>query len=238
MRAYIKPKRGDALAVFDYNQQELRILGHYEGGVLQSAYQENPQLDLHELARQRLAEMLHIFTDPKKDRKSVKNLGFGILYGMGLAKLAAAVGVDEKMAKTVRQAYLNMFPGLGFLDADLKRRSHAKEAFRTWGGREYYVEPPKFIQGRLRTFEYKMLNTLIQGSAADCTKEAMIRYKERANFGHLIISVHDELLMICCKEAAKTEMKILQEAMQSVEFDVPMLADGASGVKSWSALKG
>jgi len=234
MRNYITPdKRGDILLNRDYSQQELRILGHFEDGVLMKAYNKDPNMDLHQLATDLINEMLG--TD--FSRKPIKNMGFGLIYGMGLGLLAETMGVDVDTARIIKNAYLRIFPGLKDLDNDLKHRGRMKEPVRTWGGREYYVEPTRMIKGKPRSFEYKLLNILIQGSAADCTKEAIIRYDEIREEGRLLLTVHDELMINAPTKAARREMKLLKEAMESVEFDVPMLSDGKKGTKSWGEMK-
>ena len=94
------------------------------------------------------------------------------------------------------------------------------EALRTWGGRLYYCEEPKYIDGKLRTFEYKLLNYLIQGSSADCTKEAMIRFHETKDpETTILLNVHDELLCSTPREIERQELDKLREAMESVEFE-------------------
>ena len=87
----------------------------------------------------------------------------------------------------------------------------------------------------MQTFEYKLLNYLIQGSAADCTKEAIIRYDAVRQESRFLVTVHDEINISAPAKAIKKEMALLREAMQSVEFDVPMLSDGKTGPR-WSSL--
>jgi DNA polymerase I-like protein with 3'-5' exonuclease and polymerase domains len=124
------------------------------------------------------------------------------------------------------------------LEDTLKRRAALDQPARTWGGRVFYCEPPREIKGKWRTFAYKMINTLIQGSAADNTKEAMIRYDEIKKDGELDLQIHDELLGNAPKSKAgfRSEMKLLREAMESVEFDVPMLTDGEAG-PTWGQMQ-
>lgn len=228
-------RRCGRVCVTGQSQQELRILGHYEGAVLKDQYNADPWLDVHDLARTLINDMLGTdFT-----RRPIKDTGFGIIYGMGLEKLAYKTGQDRETAKRVKEAYLNIFPGLGDLDAELKWRGRSDQPIRTWGGREYHVEAPRYSEKfhRLQTFEYKLLNVLIQGSAADNTKQAMINYdehpKRRARF---LLTVHDEFLVSCPTAQLVPQMRVLREAMESVRFDVPMLSEGEYGM-NWSDLK-
>ena len=100
----------------------------------------------------------------------------------------------------------------------------------------YYTEPPKVINKRLCSFEYKLLNYLIQGSAADCTKEAVIRYHDVKRDGRFLVTVYDEITNSAPKKAYKQEMQLMREVMGSIEFDIPMISDGKTG-KSWGDLE-
>lgn len=234
LRGFIVPD--DKVSVLigrDYSQQELRVLGHYEDGVLKEAYLKNPNLDVHNLARELINELMQA----KYKRKPIKNLGFGIIYGMGLFLLSESMGVDMDLAKELKSAYLEIFPGLKALDRDLKYLGRKGELIKTWGGRLYPVEPPKMIKGRMRTFEYKLLNLLIQGSSADITKQAIINYYDIRKEGRLLLTVHDELLASTPRGAWRQEMEILREAMEDIKLDVPLLSDGEMGA-NWANMKG
>ena len=88
-------------------------------------------------------------------------------------------------------------------------------------------------QKRLMTFEYKMMNYLIQPSSADITKEAMLRAD--AAGCELILSVHDDL--VTDERDPVRSMKRLSQAMESIELDVPLLVDKKWSKKSWGELK-
>jgi len=233
MRNYVAPPRGWSLVDRDYSQQELRILAHYEDGVLLRAYLDDPRLDMHALAQERINRQL----GTSYARKPIKNLGFAIIYGAGIGKTAIMLEVEVATAKSIRSAYLGTFPGLKSLIDELKSRAFKKQPIHTWGGREYHVERPRFVDGRLRVYDYKLLNVLVQGSAADCTKQAMLNYFSAPHEGRMLITLHDELLVCVPTKAAKEEDRRLREAMESVKFDVAMLTGGARGAKSWGALQ-
>ncbi len=240
VRLYLLPDKGQVWCKRDYSQQEIRMLGHFENGTLMDKYREEVDMDAHTVAAAMVVQMYPHFAeryDMKFMRKVMKTIGFGLLYGMGLAALAEKLGISVKEAGELKKAYLAMFPGLKDLQDDLKAIAAANDVFRTWGGRCYTVEPAKWSEkfGRLQTFEYKMINYLIQGSSADCTKEAIIRYDEVRKDGRFLTAVHDEINLSVPRPAVKSEMKILREAMASIEVDVFMLSDGATG-PSWGEL--
>ena len=237
VRKYLVPDEGCLFAHADYNQQEFRILAHYEDGALMEAYRENPRIDYHD----KMQELISTLIGQHLERRPVKILNFGINYGMGLGKLAQALEVDTGMAKILRDAQRRAAPGVQALDQELKRRGRAGEAIRTWGGRRYFCEEPKEIKegprrGEMQTFEYKLLNYLIQGSAADCTKEALVRYSESGHDARFLVTVHDEINISAPAESARKELRLLQDVMEGIEFDVPMLTDGKIG-PSWGELK-
>ena len=234
VRSYVVPfQKGHVLVGRDYSQQEPRILAHFEDGALLEQYQANPWIDYHDNAKENLER---IFGRPFK-RKPVKNINLGIIYGQGVGSLAEKNGETVQATKDLKDAILQMYPGLKDMYNDMKHRARANEPIRTWGGREYYCEEPKIIDGKIRTFDYKMVNVLIQGSAADCTKEAMIRYYERKPAHHfLLLSAHDELVLSAPAAEMVEAQRILREAMESVEFDVKILSEGAWSADNWAAM--
>lgn len=232
VRKYMLPDKNHVWCHRDYNQQELRILAHYEDDELCAAYGRDPKLDVHNYVKTLVDAML----GRPVDRRYIKTLNFGMIYGMGLGTLAERCAVEVSEAKSLRDSQRRAIPGLGDLERSIKQTGRAGEAIRTWGGREYYAEPPKVVDGRRKTYEYKLLNYLIQGSAADCTKEAIIRHDEVVKDERFLVTVYDEVNISSPKRDVKGSMARLREVMQSIEFDVPMLSDGKTG-PTWGALE-
>lgn len=237
-RGYVIPFAGHVLLDRDYSQQEPRILGHFDGGDLMEKYQANPWIDFHDYAKAELEQFGLFYA-----RKPVKNTNLGLIYGMGVGKLALKNDMTVAEAKTLKNAILKLYPGLKDMYSDMRVRMKHDEPIRTWGGREYYCEPPRMIEGRLVTFDYKMVNVLIQGSAADCTKEVIIRLSDAiADGGHqdewfIILNVHDQLVMSTPIEHMSEAMELQRQIMEQIEFDVPMLSEGEYSFDNWGALK-
>lgn len=231
IRSYIIPFEGELILDRDYNQQEFRILAHYEQGALQQEYLSNPKLDMHEGTRQLVFKMLGV----EYARRPIKIMNFGLVYGMGIAKLAASIEKSPEETRALKAAILNAVPGIKRLGIKLRQRADSNEPIITWGGRRYFCEPPKMVDGEMRTFEYKLLNTLIQGSAADCTKQAMINVAANCD-SQIFLQVHDQLVISCPIGKAKKEMARMKEAMEAVKFDIPMLSDGKWSRESWGQL--
>jgi DNA polymerase I-like protein with 3'-5' exonuclease and polymerase domains len=234
VRKYLLPNKGEVWGKRDFAQQELRILAHFEDGLLLDAYRKNPKMDMHQFAVETFKERYGV----EVSRTRTKTIGFSLLYGMGVGELAQRLQLDVATTKKLKEGYMGMFAGLKGIEDSLKARAKAGEPYHTWGGRRYYVEPPKYSEkySRMQTFEYKMLNYLIQGSAADCTKQALINYAKVKKHGTFLITVHDEINISVPKEHVKSEMKILSDAMADMQLDCPMLSDGSIG-KDWATLK-
>jgi DNA polymerase I-like protein with 3'-5' exonuclease and polymerase domains len=211
----------------DYNQQELRVLAHFEDGALLAAYLQNPRLDVHEFLRLQILEQLGL----ELERDITKTLNFGYIYGQGLGSLAEKLSRTVEEVKKFRNAQMQALPGLKKLSDGLKARSKQGLPIMTWGGRQYYVEPPKWNEKEERWMEfgYKLLNYLVQGSSADVTKESIIRYDSVRKNGRFMLSVYDENDISAPKKALKEEMLLLRTCMMSIELDVPLISDGEWG---------
>ncbi len=238
LRDYIGRGRFALLGQRDASQQELRITAEYEDGPFKAAYLRNPRQDGHTMVGGLIKETTGIVLD----RYPVKTINFAILYGAGINKLAAQLGVSKEEAKRLLEAHRKALPGIPALQSALKERARLNEPIFTWGGRRYFCEPPKVIEGRLRTFEYKLLNVLVQGSAADCTKQAMVNYDSLGSFAEenpLLLQIHDELIFgISNRALAREAHRRVREAFSDLEdFSIPMLSDGKIGAVSWHRMK-
>ena len=227
MRSYLLPDFGDNWISSDYQAQEVRLLAHYEDGALMQAYREDPQLDVHQL----IASMLSSLLGKEVSRRNAKTIVFSLLYGQGLAATAEALGCSVEEAQATRAGFYKVVPGIRAVQASIKYSTDRGLPIKTFGKREYFKEPSKEIKdkrtGMLRyaDFGYKMLNYLIQGSAADMTKQALINYNTIKRDGRMLLSVHDQI----CISGPPAEAKILREAMCDIKLDVPVVVDLSMG---------
>ena len=229
MRKYILPDEGCVIVPADYNGQEMRGLAHFAEGRAMEIYRDDPRADFHEVAARLVKETSGLSIK----RKQAKITGFSLIYGAGVPALAAQLGVDPGEAATIKNAYLKAIPGL----ADFQRTFDYRSEVRTWGGRIIPVEPARMYKGRLWTFNYKLCNYLIQGSAADQTKEALVRYDRTREYGDALMTVHDEIVIQVPLEHLGTEVKLLKAAMEDQPgWDVPFVAEVEYG-KNWHDLE-
>jgi DNA polymerase I-like protein with 3'-5' exonuclease and polymerase domains len=223
MRSYILPDAKQVFVHRDYSQQEMRILAHYEDGDLMAGYLSNPRMDIYLFT----AEAIKVATGRELTRQESKILTLALPYGMGIGKLASALKCSEEDARAARAAQMRALPSLRWVLRTVEQQAKSRVPVRTWGGRTYFAEAG---------YEYKMLNTLIQGSAADCTKEAVIRYDAAKKTARFLVTVHDEINISSPAKVVDEESRILRDVMESVEFDVQMLTDAKRG-PNWGSLR-
>lgn len=213
----------------DYAQQELKILCHLAGGALLEAYLADPALDAHAFVSSEVQKR----TGKIFERRDVKAVNFGVLYGIGIAKLMRDLGLDDYAEVRQLRTICKRVLGAERYDRELKDAQQCV----TIGGRVCPVEPPSWVDGELRTWEYKLINTAIQGSAADQIKEAMICIDDELGDEVLLtLPVHDEILWrtplhtrVAQKRLVADVSEIMQECMK---LKLPIRAEGKIG-KTW-----
>ena len=226
MRKYIIPAPGFVLIGRDYRSQEMRLLAHFTGGALMEALIANPELDVHEIA----GKMANI------SRKLSKTMGFAILYGAGAPRVAEQLGITVYESRDLKARYLRALPEIKKFTKEINDKAAFGEGITTLGGRYYSIQSPSIIKGVLRSFEYKLVNYKIQGSAADHTKESMYRYATTTKTGHLLLTVHDQNVIEVPVDDVESERKIFADAMDGSFADilkVKMLSDESVGNNFW-----
>ena len=242
IRSLFLPEEGHRWGCFDYNQQEPRLVVHY--ATLQNLYGVSDVLDAYQAGdadfHSIVAEMAAI------PRLQAKTINLGLFYGMGKNKLQAELGVSKDRAQELFKQYHDKVPFVKqLMDATMKRAQDSGR-IRTLLGRlcRFHLwEPHQFGihkalpheealrehgPGIRRAYTYKALNKLIQGSAADMTKKAMINLYKEGITPH--IQVHDELdISVKDDKQAKQIVQIMETA---VDLEVPNKVDYESG-KNW-----
>jgi len=234
LRDFILPDEGMVICSCDYDQQELRLLGHFEEGKLCEAYRKTPNLDVHDFVR----KLVRDATGADYPRKFIKTTNFGLIYGMGVGKLAAQLGIPTNAAAEIKDAILSALPGVKKLTRRMREYDDMGEPFRTWGGREYYTEDPKEVKGEMRNFGYKNVNTIIQGSAADVTKEGMLQVTRQVPEVRIALQLHDELVVMVPKYANSDKIVAVANRVAAAMCDVknlrvPMSVKPKLSTRSW-----
>ena len=244
IRSLFVPEEGHTWGVFDYSQQEPRLVVHYAAlqnlygaGDVLDAYHDG-DADFHSI----VAEMAEI------PRSQAKTINLGLFYGMGKNKLQAELGVSKDKADGLFRQYHNRVPFVKQLMDNVMQRAQGSGKVRTLLGRlcRFHLwEPNQFGihkalphdaallehgPGIKRAYTYKALNRLIQGSAADMTKKAMIDLHKEGITPH--IQVHDELDISVNNNANK----IIEIMENAVKLEVPNKVDYEYG-PNWGEIK-
>ena len=239
IRALFVPEENHTWGCFDYSQQEPRIVVHFasllklEGSQTIVDQYNAGEADFHQM----IADMAGI------ERKQAKTINLGLMYGMGKNKLMAELGLLKEAAEDLIRTYHQKAPFVKMLSEQVSRRADDSGKIRTIGGRLCHFdlwEPHGFGikkplphadalrehgPGIKRAFTYKALNKLVQGSAADMTKQSMLALYQEGIIPH--IQVHDELdISVESPEQAEKIINIMEAA---VELRVPNKVDFEEG---------
>ena len=243
IRSLFLPEEGDKWGSFDYSSQEPRIVVHYASllefrgaSEFVEKYREDKYSDFHQIA----ADIVGV------PRKQAKTINLGLFYGMGVTKLAGQLGLELSDAKDLFAKYHAEVPFVREMSEFAANRAGKKGSIRTLLGRKcryekwepalFGVHKPlthkeafeTYGNGIRRAFTYKALNALIQGSAADQTKMAMVMLAEEGLLP--LVQIHDELAMSVPDEATARR---IQEIMETcVTLQVPSVVDAEIG-PSW-----
>ena len=246
IRSLFIPEKGCKWGCFDYSQQEPRLVVHYAALYklpsvydVVDAYNDDPNSDFH----QTVADMAEI------KRTQAKTINLGLFYGMGKNKLQAELGVSKEKANELFNTYHGKVPFVKQLMEKASNRAQDRGQIRTLLGRlcRFHLwEPNSFgmhkamthedaLQehgpGIKRAYTYKALNKLIQGSAADMTKKAMLDLHNEGIVPH--IQIHDELCVSIENDAqAKKVVEIMEQA---VTLEVPNKVDYEHGT-NWGTI--
>ena len=244
IRSLFIPEEGHTWGCFDYSQQEPRLVVHY--AALQNLYGVNEVLDSYNEGD---ADFHTIVADMAEiPRTQAKTINLGLFYGMGKNKLQAELGVSKEKAEDLFKQYHNKVPFVKQLMDNVMYRAQDSGKIRTLLGRlcRFHLwEPNQFGihkalsheaalaehgPGIKRAYTYKALNKLIQGSAADMTKKAMLELYKEGITPH--IQVHDELDISVDGNAEKIK-EIMEHA---VSLEVPNKVDYESG-PNWGTIE-
>lgn len=171
------PTPGYTFVMIDYQQQEFRMMIDYAGEhrLIKAI---NDGADVH----QATADLIGV------SRSRAKTINFGLLYGMGIEKLAKDLGVSVKQAREIKLEYFSKLPHVERFIKSVVRTGSSRGYIYNWFGRRNYIDD--------KNFAYILPNHLIQGGGADVIKLAMREihgilkpYKSR-----MVLQVHDELI--------------------------------------------
>lgn len=195
----------DAFLFFDYKAIEVRLLAYYLAkavGDTSLANEINAGADPHKITAQGLYGQEQITDD---QRQVGKTLNFSIIYGGGTPTIRRQLGVDYKEAKRLLTMYHHTRPGIKLLTDTLAETISQRGYIRNLYGRRLHVEE-----------SHKALNALIQGSAADLMRDAVVKVNDylSTNYAtHIVNIVHDEIILDADKSEIDTLTNVIPELM-------------------------
>ncbi|AUR88731.1 hypothetical protein NVP2117O_53 [Vibrio phage 2.117.O._10N.261.45.E9] len=252
----------------DYDQVEYRFLAHYAigGGAddLRRILNADPNTDYHNIVLEMVAPVAGWDISTKEGlkhwRKPIKNINFGLIYGMGVDTLSEGLGMAVKEGRALSQTYHKAAPyvqatmdqameeaqATGLVSTILGRRSRFDRwEPKKWGRNNIPLTLEKAILtygGNIqRAMTHKALNRKLQGGAADYMKMAMLRCEEEGVFNEIGVprlTVHDELNFSRRDDGDKEAWREMQHIMQNaIEMRVPITASPEVG-PDWGHVKG
>ena len=237
MRSCFIAGPGNVLVAADYSQIELRVLAHMsQDPTLLDAFRNDE--DIHSRTAALLFETEPDLVETDQRRKA-KTINFGLLYGMGPQKLGRELSISLNEAKEFIRIYFSKLARVREFYEQIE--AHAKEHgfVTTVAGRRRLLPEINSRNANIAQQARRMaINTVVQGSAADIIKKAMLAVhgdEQLLGLGaRLILQVHDELILELPEEKGQEAGARLAELMAGVyDLDVPLSVDWGAG-KNWS----
>jgi DNA polymerase-1 len=235
-RAFVADE-GFVLLSADYSQIELRVLAHFsEDPVLLKAFAGDE--DIHRLTAAGVFGVKKDQVTPAM-RASGKTLNFAVIYGQTPYGLSAQLSVTQKEAKEYIENYFTKYQGVKkFRDQVLAEARKTGEVRTLMGRRRFTPDLNSKNFGARSLAERIAFNTVIQGTAADIIKKAMIDIDEEMTrqrlSSRMLLQVHDELVFEVKAEELEVMKKLIKEKMEGVvEFKVPLTVEIGEGA-NWA----
>jgi len=237
IREAFVPGEGFVLLSSDYSQIELRILAHIsKDPLLIDSFNKNE--DIHAKVAQEVFGVQ--YADITQDmRRTAKVINFGIIYGMSGYGLAKELGVSQREAQNYIDAYFERYKGVKNYIERILKETRSNGFVKTMFGRIRYVPEINNHDNSVRQVGERIaMNTPIQGTAADIIKLAMVsihrKLKEKCLCSHIIMQIHDELVLEVKDEETETVKDIVRTEMENViKLSVPLNVSLGLG-KSWA----
>jgi DNA polymerase-1 len=234
--AFVPAKKNDCILSADYSQIELRLLAHFSRDqTLMAAFAADQ--DIHRfVASQIYGVALEEVTDEMRSR--CKAVNFGIIYGQGPFGLSRSIGISQAEAKRFIEDYFARYSSIReFMDDCISRAERSGYAETIMHRRRNIPNLSSKNANKRSQAERLAINTVIQGSAADLIKIAMINIQRKIETQQLpvklILQIHDELVFeLPTADADKHAKWIEKEMTGAIKLDVPLKVDITHG-PSW-----
>ena len=237
-KVFIPGEKGMELIAADYSQVELRVLAHLSGDKkLIKAFKDEE--DVHRFTASLIFDSSLKDVDDKM-RSAAKTVNFGIIYGMSPFGLAKDLEISVEEAHKFISSYFKRYSGVSEFIEKTITQVRKKGYVTTLLNRRRYIPEIKSKNERLKSFaERAAVNTIVQGTAADLIKVAMIQCHEafQEEKTKMLIQVHDELVFKSPKTEVKASSGKIKRLMESViDLKVPLKVDVECG-ENWLEMK-
>ncbi len=240
IRGCFEAEPGNLLISADYSQIELRVLAHIaEEPVLVEIFKRGE--DVHTATASQVFEVAADQIDPGM-RSKAKMINYGIVYGLSDFGLADRLNIPLEEAKEFIDAYLERFPRVAAFIAETIELAKQEGHVKTLWGRRRQIPELQARNYQVRTLGERLaVNTVIQGTAADIIKLAMVRCHDALREGgfstRLILTIHDELLFEALPAEREAACVLIEEEMCGVWEHSPPLAVDIGVGQNWLEAK-
>ena len=234
------PEPGFTLLSADYSQIELRLAAHLANDVRMIQVFKQGQ-DVHAATAAFIFNCKPNEVTPDQ-RRSAKEVNFGVLYGMGAWGLSERTGLTRTEAREFIERYFKAFSGVSKWIEEIKAQAKSQGYVTTLLGRKRYLPEINSGVGQVRAAAERMaVNLPVQGTAADLMKLAMVRVAEAlpnvSPKSRMTIQVHDELVFeVPQTDVAKVAELVKHEMEGAIELSVPIKVEVKQG-KNWGEME-
>lgn len=231
--------KGFTLVSFDYSQIELKILAVLaKDQKMMDAFKKG--LDIHAMVASEINNVPQNKVTTQM-RSRAKTINFGIVFGMGVRKLAQSTGMSQAEAQKFYEEYFNDFPKVKSYVEKVKKDAKESGFVSTLYGRKRFFDMEKIKHDRFLQSEMERMafNAVIQGTDADIVKKAMvvISHSFKPDEVRPVLQIHDELLYEIRDDMIKTRVAEIKKVMEEVvDFPIPLLVEARLG-KSWGKMR-
>ena len=228
IRRLFVPREDYKLISFDYSQMEVRVFLSYLGNPNFDDLLKRGDLDFHSEAAKLAFNVSENHPNFKTYRQAAKAITFGVIYGIGNARLAAQLGTSVEEAKQYKQNYFKNIEGSRlFINTVMQKVQEEKHLYNKY--KRLYVIEPKFA--------YKGINYLVQGTSADILSERMIAVHKylQGKKSNMLLQVHDEIICEIHADELHTVTHEIKNLLETNTLDIPLQVDVEVCEPSWAS---